>query len=210
MLADRDNSLPEAYLTELEGRGGGRLRFLPRLHVENYFLDEETLAVAFSNLVAENDWRRDPAAIRMRLLELARALIPVAVNRWLGMQLRSLVGEIDVSVKGAHAFDRDGLIAATIDVAKNESRRTGEFLGADHIASQINERWSNLEGSLEHGDLWKKLFPGKILFNQFASAGQLRPGFLRSAYLAASRNRGHACFSEVIEIFRSWAAPANQ
>lgn len=205
MLADRDNSLPDVYLSELESRSAGHLRFLTRLHVENYFLDENTIATAFEDLAAPSDWRRQPAAIRERLLNLAQACIPVAVNRWLSTQLRSLVGELDISAKGIDTCSQDQLISFAITAAENETARISQHLGPDALSAQLSARWTQLAASLNSGDRWKSIFPGKMLFGQFAAACRIKSGMLRSAYLAASRRTNFAAFQDILDIFAHWA-----
>jgi hypothetical protein len=203
MLADRDNSLPEAVLAELETRSTGRLRFLPRLHVENYFLDERTLAAAFQSLVAANDWRRNPDAIREKLTSLAAAAIPLAVNRWLSTQLRSFVGELDVSVKTVTGMGCDQLLTSIKEAARGEMARISGHFSESELEKQVPGRWNILDSSLKD-ETWKVLFPGKMLFAQFSAAAQIRQGMLRSAYLAASRSVDHKPFTDIIDILQGW------
>jgi ABC-type cobalamin/Fe3+-siderophores transport system ATPase subunit len=204
MLADRDNSLPDQVLQELENRANGRLRFLPRLHVENYFLDEETLAEAFRHLVPEDDWRRRPAEIRERLVDLARAMIPQSVNLWLSTRLRSLVGDLDVSVRGPVAPSVDELKTKLLPVLGREGNRIAEHLDPAAVASEVESRWQELESSLANGT-WKLLFPGKIILGQFASQAGLKVGMLRSGYIAAARTRDFAPFADIVDIMTSWS-----
>jgi hypothetical protein len=203
MLADRDSSLPEDVLRDLEGRSSGRLRFLPRLHVENYFLHEPTLAAAFGSLVPGTDWRRNPDAIREKLTSLASAAIPLAVNRWLSTQLRSLVGELDISAKKVQGMNRDELITAIQQTAMGETGRIGHYFSDQQVAQQVSARWNLLEASLRDGS-WKVLFPGKMLFAQFAATTQIQQGMLRSAFLAASRRANHEPFADIIGILDGW------
>jgi ABC-type cobalamin/Fe3+-siderophores transport system ATPase subunit len=203
MLADRDSSLPEGVLRDLEAQSSGRLRFLPRLHVENYFLHERTIAAAFGNLVPASDWRRNPDAISEKLRNLATAAIPLAVNRWLSTQLRSLVGELDISVKGVQGMNRDQLVTATQLAAKGETTRIGEHFSESELERRVRERWDLLEASL-HEDTWKALFPGKMLFVQFAATAQVQQGMLRSAFLAASRSASHEPFADILSILEGW------
>lgn len=139
MLADRDNSLLPAYLGDLETRSQGRLRFLPRLHVENYFLDEHTIALSFADLVPAADWRRDPSIVRTRLLDIARHAIPVAVNQWISTQLRSLIGEVDVAAREVAEADLQDLLAKVNDTTSNEAHRIRSYLEPRVITQQITD-----------------------------------------------------------------------
>jgi len=208
MLADRDSSLPEDVLRELESRSVGRLRFLARLHVENYFLNETTIAAAFENFVPATDWRRNSDAIREKLMNLAAAAIRLAVNRWLSTQLRSLVGELDISIKGVQGMTRDRLLTAIQGSARGEiARITGHFAEGE-LERQVTARWNLLEASLREGT-WKFLFPGKMLFAQFSTAAQVQQGMLRSAFLAASRNADHEPFADIVSYPRGMEVARN-
>ena len=205
MLADRDNSLPETTLADLEKRAAGRLRFLPRLHIENYFLDEQTIADAFTDLVPQSDWRRDSNAISDRLRSIASQLLPLAVDRWLSTQMRSLIGEVDVSVKSygqsaVHQFT-DNVLAAAV---KERDRLAAHFDPAI-LERRVEERWQELARALQ-SDMWKQLFPGKIILGTFAGQVGLQLGFLRTLYIAAARRRDLAPFREVTDIFASWTS----
>ena len=190
MFADRDNSLPEDILADLEAQGKGRLKFLPRLHLENYFLDEFVMAAAFEDLAPVSDWRRDPAQIRERLSSIAtplsRDLIPLAVNRWLGAQLRALVGEVDVTLKGVTHPSPESFLADLAPRVSAENKRLSSHISTTILDGEVHRRWQELSNALLSDD-WKRLFPGKILLAQFASSAGIKPGFLKNAYMAAAR-----------------------
>jgi hypothetical protein len=203
MLADRDNSLPEAVLADLEAQAKGRLKFLPRLHLENYFLDEFVLASAFEDLSPVSDWRRDPAQIRERLLSLARDLIPLAVNRWLGAQLRALVGEVDVTLKGVTHPSPDAFLADLAPRVSAENKRLSSHMSTTILDGEVRRRWQELSNALLSDD-WKSLFPGKILLAQFAASAGIKAGFLKNAYMAAARRSTIDPFADIAKIFHQW------
>ena len=58
MLCDRD-SRPPVSPEETEAVESGRLRILPRYHVENFFLDERVWARAFSAMEPSDSWLVD-------------------------------------------------------------------------------------------------------------------------------------------------------
>jgi putative AbiEii toxin of type IV toxin-antitoxin system len=204
MLADRDNSLPEKVLSELEGRSSNRLRFLPRLHIENYFLDEGTIAEAFADLVPASDWRRDANAIRERLQALAGELVPMAVNRWLSTQARSLIGEIDLAIKFGDRGAVEEFLREVLHAARKEELRISGQFEPSVLEGQVKLRWKELSDALGSNE-WKRLFPGKVIFGKFCGQAGLAAGFLRTAYIAAARRRGFSPFEDVLEIFRRWA-----
>ena len=63
MLCDHD-ALPSTIDPNgLEGQAKGRLRVLPRYHLENYFLDAAVLARVFAGMEPDGSWLRDPQQI---------------------------------------------------------------------------------------------------------------------------------------------------
>ena len=79
LLCDRD-AINDLGPGALAASGGGRIRSLPRYHLENYFLDEEVLARAFAQMEPEGSWLRDPRQINDRLRSLATEVIPYTVS----------------------------------------------------------------------------------------------------------------------------------
>jgi predicted ATPase len=209
MLADRDTSLPEAQLADLEAHADGRLKFLPRLHVENYFLDARTIASAFRDLVGADSWLRDPAVIEGRLHSLAREAIPVAVNMWLSTQLRSLVGEIDVALKdveGKSEVELAGMLPARV---AEEHRRVNQYLDHGFAEAELRKRWATLTDSLAaRNEAWRFLFPGKLLVGRFCGAARINKGYFTSLYIAHAHRQEANPFQELIDIFAAWAGRA--
>ena len=128
MLSDRDNSLPAAELERLESESHGRLRFLKRYHLENYFLEPTVIAEVFRNLTPESHWLRDAEKIRMELVALASDLIPVAINLWLGTQVRSQIGEVDISLNDVNGKDLDWFRSQLAPRLQTELARVSTFL----------------------------------------------------------------------------------
>ena len=74
---------------------------LPRYHIENYFLDERVLAASFAEIEQEGSWLRSAEAIKRRLLEIARGVVPYAVALNVTAAMRERVGNVSVMPKGA-------------------------------------------------------------------------------------------------------------
>jgi hypothetical protein len=206
MLADRDTSLPEPELASLEAQAKGRLKFLPRMHIENYFLDGPTIAAAFRDLVGVDSWLRDASAIEARLREIAREAIPVAVNMWLSTQIRSAVGEIDVSLKDVNRKSLPELIAMIPARIADENRRVSRYLDPAFAEAELRNRWTTLENSLAPGNQgWRSLFPGKLLVGSFCGAARLSKGYFANLYIAKSRRQEVSPFQDIIDILAEWA-----
>jgi AAA domain, putative AbiEii toxin, Type IV TA system len=59
MLCDRD-AMPLHEIGAMERDSGGRIKALKKYHLENYFLDEKTIATMFEPMTVEGDWLRSP------------------------------------------------------------------------------------------------------------------------------------------------------
>lgn len=206
MLADRDTSLPESLLAQLEQQANGRLRFLSRMHVENYFLDSPTIAAAFSDLVGADSWLRDPAGIDDRLRAMARESIPIAVNMWLSTQIRSQLGEIDVALKDVDRKSEAELLAMLPDRVAEEEQRIAKFLDRAFVEAELRTRWTALEQALQPGnETWRTVFPGKLLIGKFCGAARIQKGYFTNLYIAQSRRQGVSPFQDIINLFAAWA-----
>lgn len=77
MLSDRD-AATTAQAAAANAVPLSRIRVLSRYHLENYFLDETTIAQVFSTMEEVNSWLRDPEEIRKKLLEIAASQLSYA------------------------------------------------------------------------------------------------------------------------------------
>jgi hypothetical protein len=68
---------------------------------------------------------------------------------------------------------------------------------------EVRRRWQELSNALS-SDEWKRLFPGKALFAQFASLAGIKSGFLKNAYMASARRTAADPFAEIAAIFQAW------
>jgi hypothetical protein len=66
MLCDRDAVPAVSDQLTIEATAKGRLKLLNRYHLENYFLDEDTVAAMFSALEPSDSWLVSPEQIRNR------------------------------------------------------------------------------------------------------------------------------------------------
>lgn len=207
MLADRDSSLPATDLSQLEKTSGGRLRFLPRYHVENYFLDEATITGIFREMVPPEHWLRNQDEIRRKLIRIARECVPLAVNLSLSTQIRTQIGEVDASLKGVVGMQRDEFVQKIVPRAAEEEKRINGFLDAKRVGELATQRWAELEAILDKpGDDWKREFPGKILVGRLVSEAGLDKGFFVNLYLSVARRDGLRCFQEIIDILNGFDA----
>lgn len=201
MLCDRD-AAADAEVFDVEKGAKGRLRFLPRYHLENFFLDADVLASCFAQLETNDSWLRDRVAIEAKLTQLANNNLSYATALIVSNDVRRKCGNVSVMPNGRISVDE--LPSLLTRSALEEKTRLQTLLEQDAIVNLTQKTLARLQRSLEDGS-WKKLFPGRPIFNQFANAAKLEPGRLRLAYLNATASDGYGIFSEIIEIFSRFA-----
>ena len=211
MICDGDSSLPQQVMKELVAKSSGRLVFLPRYHLENYFLDESVISKIFDKMESGDSWLRDPKQIRERLKQIARESLPYTINLWLGSYLRSKVGEIEVSVKGVDGMNLDDYTKQLEEPILKENKRIGIVLSIEEIKKDVGERWRALARLLEDDkEDWKKLIPGRVVCHRFANTAGINPGRFKTLYIHTAKEAGLAPFDEIIEIFKSFELVASK
>lgn len=170
MIRDRDG-LTDERVTTMQSKANGRLRILPRKHLENYFLSEKMLAeVLADDLVAEDSQWRDPAYVLEQLREIAKETLVEAIYCWTLENVRTEVGNVDLKVKNFQALDRQTLIESLKTRAAEESQRIQALLDSNKMASVVETKQTEYEQALAQNkdDIWKKEFPGKTIFRKLA------------------------------------------
>ena len=99
LLCDRDaaNLLGTKSVQQAQS---SRIKLLPRYHLENYFLDCEILARCFQDMEAPGHWLRDVPAIKAKVREIAKSVIPYAVALNVAATMREKVSNVSVMPKG--------------------------------------------------------------------------------------------------------------
>jgi len=205
MLCDRDSRPPDSS-EQSAALETGRLRVLPRYHLESFFLDETVWATALAPMEASDSWLVDPAQIRDALRGLARGFISYAAALAVSHDLRQRVGNVDLMAKESHGKtvgEIQDLIAAR---AGDEIRRLGDELDADAVRESVRRHFEAIEQAVEDDDeTWKALVPGKPLLNTFASKMRLHPARAKALYLQTAATSSVDPFLEITEIFRGFA-----
>jgi predicted ATP-binding protein involved in virulence len=210
MLCDGDTTAGvRGSGTDLEAKSGGRLRLLPRYHVENYFLDETVLSECFQDQVGADHWLRDPRAIREKLRVYAKETLAYAVALRISHRVRMTVGNVEVMAKGASGKTVDELKAHVLGRVRSETTRIGQGLSEGAIEAGIDEEWKRLETALEADtDVWKFEIPARPILHKFAGAASLPPDRLKRLYIsrAAARTGTDDPFQEIRKIFDGFVA----
>lgn len=203
LLCDRDaaNILGAQSVANAQS---SRIKLLPRYHLENYFLDPEVLARCFSTMEPEDSWLRNPAAIKSKLLELARTAVPYAVALNVTAAIREKVSKISVMPKGAaDAKDTDELTGLMLGKLTSEKQRVGDGLDETLVRSLVRSEFTRLSHSLdEDNDVWRRDLPGRIILHKFASAAGIQSGRLKQLYLANAD--ADTAFADIIAIFEQF------
>lgn len=206
MLCDGDTR-PAPSEGERQAEEGGRLRVLPRYHLENYFLDEHTWAAAFANLEPSTSWLRDPVAIEEAFLESARTYLSYAAALRASQTLRLAVGNVDIMPSNCHGRTEDEIIRLVLDTSTAERERTAAVLAEQEVERLVREEFTQISELLDRRDAeWRRVVPGKPLLSAFVHRAGMKIGHAKSLYLAAAEQSTVNPFADVLEIFEAFAS----
>lgn len=206
MLCDRDAIPWGANTSDIEAQSKGKLRLLPKYHLENFFLDENVLALVFEHLEPENSWLRTPASIRQELRILAQGLVSYTVALLVSREFRMQVGNVDLMPKGCNGKTEAELVAQLVQVAEEETNRVIVGLDKNDLSAATSKYFKELNEYLATDDSrWKDMIPGKPLLGQFASKAKIDPARLKNAYIHCAENLKPSPFEAIHNIFEGFA-----
>lgn len=206
MICDRDVTDPEK-VTSAEAAAAGKLRYLKRYHLENYFLDPLALSLVFADLEPDNSWLRNQQAISDCLRQLAKESIAYAVGLIVSAEIRRSVGNVSIKPKGLQGQSLDELLPLFVDRALQEATRTGNALDRLRIESLVRETYARLDAACSAAtDEWITTIPGKQVLARFASQAGIDIGRLKLGYIKAVQKHSLNCFDEIIEIFDGFSS----
>lgn len=205
MLCDRD-SRPIESDNAAEARAQGRLRVLPRYHLENYFLDEFVWSEAFAQMEPPDSWLRDPAQIRKALLKSAAHFVSYAAALSASHELRQLAGNIDVMPKACHDKSLDQLKDLIVNRVHSERSRVDEVLTPERVVEAVERAYMPIKAAVDSdSEEWKSLVPGKQVVAAFAAGASLLPSRAKTLYVGAAAKSGRAPFLDIFDIFDEFA-----
>jgi ABC-type cobalamin/Fe3+-siderophores transport system ATPase subunit len=205
MISDHDSSLPEDAMNGLVEKSANRLAFLPRYHLENYFLDEKIISKMFANMEPQDSWLRDESRIRERLKQLAKDSIPYTIQLELDSFIRSKVGEICLNVKGTDGLDLNTYLNSLNDAFLQEQVRINSAFSFDPIKEHIEKEWMSLTSDIEKdNEEWKKKIPGRVVVNKLSNLTRIGPGRFKSLYIHQAEKDNFTTFDEIINIFNKF------
>lgn len=206
MLADRDAVPANTPSEQLQDDSSGRFRALSKYHLENYFLDSETLALCFSQMEDESSWLRSPQQIDKALREIALEHIGYAASLITSKHVRDSAGNVDIMLKGAHKLSSENFVNEVGGKAAEEIDRIISALDVNNIRKMAGETYANLEQLvMQGGDDWKSAVPGKLIFSKFAARSKIPQGRLKTLYIKHAQDAPVDPFSEIYQIFQSFS-----
>ena len=167
MLCDGDS----AARTAASAAPSGRLRFLSRYHLENYFLDENTWVKVFEDLAMPvGHPLRVASNVREQLRAFARDYVSYAVSLKVANHFRQRVGNIDLMPKGCDETSLVDLLKLLESKRASEVSRCLSSLETTEVDGACKHEHQTIEDALnrDHDD-WKALIPGRPILKRFAS-----------------------------------------
>lgn len=206
MLCDRDSVPPTKDRQNLETESSGRLKVLPRYHLENYFLDAPILAKVFESMEREGSWLRDPGQIDVKLRELARETSSQAVALIVAAHFRQLAGNVALMPKGTHGKTTAELAVLFEAKIKLERVRLASALNSDDVGQMVETVGAELTAKLAAvGDEWKVAIPGRPILHAFASHANLNTARLKQLYIGAAETLRLAPFADIFNILAGFS-----
>jgi energy-coupling factor transporter ATP-binding protein EcfA2 len=205
MISDHDSNLPEDVMADFVLKSSKRLAFLPRYHLENYFLDENIIAKMFEKMVPEDNWLRSPEQINEKLKQIARESVPYAIQLGLASSLRSKVGLIDFSVKGTEGLSLEEYLSRLEGPILKEQKRVNSALDRDDVKDFVGKKWNLLTDLLDKdNDNWKKIILGRVICHKFSSLAKIDRGRFKTMYINQAKEEDLAPFEDIIDIFKNF------
>ncbi len=204
MLCDGDS----AARGVASAASSGRLQFLSRYHLENYFLDETTWVKVFEDLaIPVDDPLRVASSVREQLRTLARHYVSYAVSLKVANQFRQRVGNIDLMPKGCDEASLVDLLKLLETKRGAEVSRCLSSLDEAEVAGACKQEHRTIEDALnrDHDD-WKALIPGRPILKRFAAHTKQDYSTLKRLYIRAAKFVDPNPFAEIEQIFNSFQA----
>jgi len=207
MLCDGDTAPVPGTAAATAAIGSGRLRLLPRYHLENYFLDEGVWAKAFESLEKPGSWLLDPVQIRAQLRAFAEDIVSYATALAMSSRFRIGAGNVDLMPKDCHGKTVDQLVALLQGAGTAETIRIQAALDQGLIEKETRDFFSSLAGSIvADTDDWKISLPAKALVARFARKAGLDPSRAKTLYINTAISTGAPVFDDITAIFAAFAS----
>ncbi len=206
MLCDRDSADTED-IAKLELETKGRLRFLGKYHLENYFLDATVISQMFEDLEPEDSWLRNSSMIEAKLREIALDSLSYAAALIVSARIRRQVGNVSTMPKGSHNKTVDDLAGLMTSKASEELARAQSALKNEEVEHLVRHIFKQLSDALQDpSETWKSVIPGRQILSQFAAIAGMDIGRFKIAYLGKVAKYNSPIFDEVISMFADFSS----
>jgi hypothetical protein len=187
----------------------GRIRYLSRYHLENYFLDENTWERVFADCLAVPAGHPLTIAsnIREQLRAFARSHVSYAVALKVANHFRQHIGNIDLMPKGVDQIPLEELVVLMEKKRGFELSRCSSRLTAASVEKSCREEFQKIDDALNSDlDLWKALIPGRPILKGFAERAGQDYATLKRLFVQVAKTIQPNPFEEIEEIFKSFNA----
>jgi ABC-type cobalamin/Fe3+-siderophores transport system ATPase subunit len=203
MLADRDAAPSNRVGSQSESESNTRFKALSKYHLENYFLNAETLALCFSQMEDDSSWLRSPEQIDAVLREIAREHLGYAASLIVSKRVRDAAGNVDIMIKGAHSLPVEDFVTQIGTKVSGEAERISMALDINRIKQMADDIYKELEQLLDNSDdQWKSDIPGKVVLSKFAARANIPIGRLKTLYIKHAQKSQDDPFAEIYKIFK--------
>ncbi|GAB5464666.1 MAG: hypothetical protein Kapaf2KO_01020 [Candidatus Kapaibacteriales bacterium] len=199
MIRDRDG-LRQDQIDSLEANG--RLFCLKRRHIENYFLDEDTLRKVVVHLYLDKNGILTKNFIKSEIKRIAEDTLGFNLIKNFKDHLSTnySIKAPKVSLNSEKSIDE--IIKEIVNGFETEIEKLSTELNRTETEAWLIKEKSRLECILEGQD-WVKEFQGKIIFNRLC--GEVLKGDslrIRECYIDIALKENPGILSDVVEIFQ--------
>lgn len=202
MIRDRDG-LSQEQIERLEV--SGRLRVLRRRHIENYFLDADTLAAVAERLyITKQKPHLTADYIRQELRRFAEESVGLntlqSAKDYLGMNY----GLAGPRVPDPSSLEDSALQEAIMAAVSESAQALTDGLGDDEFGAWLRDETTRLRAALDDGT-WISTFQGKHLFRRVCTDLLDDDAIkIQHAYIDEALANGREPIKELVEVFEGW------
>lgn len=202
MIRDRDG-LSQDQIESLQA--SGRLRVLGRRHIENYFLDADTLAAVAERLyITKQKPHLTADYIRKELHRFAEESVGLNTLQSAKDYLAMNHGLAGPRVSNPNSMNDEDLQKAIMSSVSEAAKALAAGLGDDNLGEWLREETKRLRTALNDGT-WVSIFQGKHLFRRVCH-DLLGEDIIKvqHAYIDEALTNGREPIKEIVEIFEKW------
>lgn len=180
-----------------------RLKFLPRYHLENYFLDAKTISNALASIMSESPYLNEKN-VTDALRHIAEEQLSYATMLVVTRHFRLQVGNFDLTPKKVGGLSLDELLIKLKAKSEAESARIASSISDEKIEDYCQRSYEKLRHALDN-DEWRTYFPGRPIFGKLCGTMGVKTGHMKKLYIDAARAQEQSPFEEIIAILEGFS-----